>query len=57
MPAHGHGLPTVPTLRELGDGRYLVEGVKFHMPGAWVMAFRIKAGAVVDSVRFALELP
>jgi len=57
MPAHGHGLPTVPTVRELGGGRYLVEGLKFHMPGAWVVAFRIKAGAVVDSVSFALELP
>lgn len=57
MPAHGHGLPTVPTVRELGGGRYLVEGLKFHMPGAWVVAFRIEAGAVIDSVSFALELP
>jgi hypothetical protein len=57
MPAHGHGLPTVPTVRELGGGRYLVEGLKFHMPGAWVVAFRIKAGTVVDSVSFALDLP
>jgi hypothetical protein len=57
MPAHAHGLPTVPTVKELGAGRYLVEGLKFHMPGAWVVAFRIKAGAVVDAVSFPFELP
>ncbi len=57
MPAHAHGLPTVPTVKELGGGRYLVEGLKFHMPGAWVVAFRIKAGARVDSVSFPFELP
>jgi hypothetical protein len=57
MPAHAHGLPTVPTVKELGGGRYLIEGLKFHMPGAWVVGFRIKAGTVVDSVSFPLELP
>jgi hypothetical protein len=56
MPAHAHGLPTVPEVRNLGGGRYLVEGLKFHMPGAWVVAFRIKAGTVTDSVRFELTL-
>jgi hypothetical protein len=56
MPEHAHGLPTVPQVTSLGDGRYLVEGLKFHMPGAWVVAFRIKAGAVTDSVRFELAL-
>src|SRR5690348_8393731 len=34
MPQHGHGFPTQPRVtRELGDGRYLVEGMKFSMPG------------------------
>jgi hypothetical protein len=57
MPAHSHGLPTTPVVRELGDGRYRVEGLKFHMPGAWVVAFRIKAPGGTDSVSFALDLP
>lgn len=57
MPAHAHGLPTAPTVRGLGDGRYLVEGLKFHMPGAWVVAFRINAAPGIDSVSFALDLP
>ncbi len=57
MPAHAHGLPTTPTVRALGDGRYLVEGLKFHMPGAWIVAFRISAKPGIDSVSFALDLP
>lgn len=56
MPAHAHGLPTTPQVKSLGGGRYLIEGLKFHMPGAWAVALRIKAGAVTDSVTFDLQL-
>src|SRR5690606_24909024 len=32
MPEHGHGLPTAPRVTErLGDGRYLIEGMRFNM--------------------------
>jgi hypothetical protein len=42
MPQHGHGLPTQPRVtRELGDGRYLVEGMKFSMPGWWELKLRV----------------
>ena len=44
MPEHNHGLPTAPTVSaDLGDGRYRVEGVKFSMPGRWVLKFKITA--------------
>ena len=44
MPAHDHGLPTAPRVTEvLGDGRYLIEGVKFHMRGAWELILDIEA--------------
>jgi hypothetical protein len=56
MPEHDHGFPTTPQVRPLGDGRYLVEGIKFHMPGDWVVILRIQAGANSDSVRFELHL-
>jgi len=57
MPEHGHGLPTEPEVtEELGDGRYLVEGVKFSMPGWWVITFNIKSGQVQDSASFNLFL-
>ncbi len=36
MPAHGHGFTTAPRVtRSLGDGEFLVEGVRFHMGGEW----------------------
>lgn len=57
MPQHGHGLPTRPQVtRSLGNGNYLVEGVKFHMPGWWVMDFEVTAGGKTDKVRFNLML-
>ena len=57
MPTHGHGLPTMPKVtRNLGDGNYLVEGVKFSMPGWWTMTFTIKSGDKTDSVTFNLQL-
>lgn len=55
MPAHNHGLPTNPEVTKyLGDGNYRVEGMKFHMGGAWVVDFEISAGGVTDTARFDL---
>ncbi len=35
MPAHGHGMIVKPVVAELGPQRWQVNGMKFHMPGAW----------------------
>lgn len=44
MPAHDHGLQTSPQVtRYLGDGDYLLEGMKFHMPGAWEVTVTVVA--------------
>ena len=57
MPEHGHGLPTRPGVtRYLGNGDYLVEGLKFQMTGWWVMDFDITVDGETDRVRFNLEL-
>ncbi|HZU85863.1 MAG TPA: FixH family protein, partial [Anaerolineaceae bacterium] len=57
MPAHNHGLPTSPAVTMyLGDGNYRVEGMKFHMGGAWVVDFAITAGGVTDTARFDLVI-
>ena len=57
MPQHGHGLPTRPQVtRDLGNGDYKVEGLKFHMPGWWVMDFVVTADGQSDQVRFNLML-
>ncbi len=36
MPEHNHGLPTQPQVTaEIQPGVYLLEGLRFHMQGAW----------------------
>lgn len=58
MPQHLHGLPTAPQVtQDLGGGTYLVEGLKFHMPGWWVVDYTITAADQTDTVRFNLQLP
>lgn len=53
MPQHGHGLPTHPKVtRELEDGTYLLEGMKFSMTGWWEIKLAIEAGGVEDTVTF-----
>lgn len=57
MPQHGHGLPTTPRVtRELGDGSYLVEGMKFSMTGWWTLEFGIKSASGEDNVTYNLVL-
>lgn len=42
MPAHGHGLPSVPKVNVLsGEGDYIVEGMKFTMGGEWQLRLAI----------------
>jgi len=57
MPQHGHGLPTRPQVtKNLGNGDYLVEGMKFQMGGWWVMDFTIHADGHTDAVHFNMML-
>jgi YtkA-like len=53
MPQHGHGLPTRPRVtRELGNGDYLMEGMKFSMTGWWEIKLAIEATGATDKVTF-----
>jgi hypothetical protein len=56
MPAHGHGLPTQPRVRELGDGAYVIEGMKFQMGGRWFVELRIDGAEGSDTVRVDFDL-
>ena len=57
MPEHNHGFPTAPRVTEnLGDGDYLLEGMRFNMGGVWVLALEISSGGETDSVTFEFEL-
>lgn len=43
MPAHNHGLATSPQVTDyLGEGRFLLEGVRFHMAGVWILQLQIQ---------------
>jgi len=53
MPQHGHGLPTKPQVtRELPDGGYLIEGMKFSMTGWWEIKLAVDGPAGADRVTF-----
>jgi hypothetical protein len=57
MPQHGHGLPTQPRVTKyLGNGDYLVDGMKFQMGGWWLMDFTITADGQTDVVHFNMML-
>jgi hypothetical protein len=57
MPEHGHGLPTHPEVTEdFGNGEYTDEGLKFSMPGWWIMKITIKTDDEEDVAAFNLML-
>lgn len=41
MPAHRHGMNYKTRVRSLGDNRFAVEGLMFHMPGRWRFVFDV----------------
>ena len=53
MPQHGHGLPTKPQVtREVAQGTYLIEGMKFSMTGWWEIKLAILASEGADTAVF-----
>jgi hypothetical protein len=57
MPQHGHGLRTRPRVtRNLGDGIYEIEGVRFNMGGWWEFKLAIAGARGADIVTFNLDL-
>jgi hypothetical protein len=57
MPQHGHGLPTRPRVtRNLGDGVYEIEGVRFNMGGRWEFKLAIAGPRGADTITFNLDL-
>ena len=57
MPEHNHGLPTAPQVTATsGDGRYRVEGMRFHMRGYWEIRVSIDNGIQRDSVTIPVSL-
>ena len=42
MPEHRHGMNYRPSLKETGAGRYVAEGLLFHMAGRWRLLFDVE---------------
>lgn len=54
MPEHRHGMNYQPRIRDLGDGRFRVEGLMFHMSGHWQIEFEVLGGK--DAVRLTHDV-
>jgi hypothetical protein len=50
MPDHRHGMNYRPTIEATGDGRYLAEGLVFHMPGRWQLLFDVQRGGRTEQL-------
>lgn len=57
MPAHRHGMNYRPTLKPLGDGRWRVEGLMFHMAGQWELRLDVRSAGRTQVLRSAVDLP
>lgn len=57
MPDHDHGLPTSPVVTgEVTPGRYLLEGMRFHMPGRWLLTFDVISDQGSESATLEFRL-
>lgn len=57
MPSHGHGLPTQPQVTDyLGDGLYLIEGIKFNMTGNWMIHLQILTPTIQDTATINFDV-
>ena len=56
MPEHKHGMNYTPTIVVIGNGRYRVEGMLFHMPGEWELAFDVRSGEEIERLTHDIVL-
>lgn len=57
MPEHNHGLPTSPRMTEsMGNGDYVLEGMRFHMSGYWELTVTVEADGRRDTVVITLTI-
>ena len=56
MPETGAVSPTRPTVRHLGRGRYVLDGLRFTRAGWWNVALVVRGDAGTDSLAFNVVL-
>jgi hypothetical protein len=56
MPAHRHGMNYRATVQALGPGRFVAEGLLFHMPGRWRFIFDLARAGGAPPLRLTQEV-
>lgn len=56
MPAHRHGMNTVPRVTRTGAGRFLVEGMQLHMEGYWELYFDVTVDGLTERLTVPIEI-
>jgi hypothetical protein len=56
MPAHRHGMNTRPVVERTGPGRFVVDGMLFHMSGEWELYFDVTRNGVTERAREVVVL-
>ncbi len=56
MPAHGHGMNRQARVSRESDGRFVAEGLLFHMPGSWELYLDVARDGIAERVQFTLEV-
>lgn len=56
MPEHNHGMNYRPVVKPGEGGRYLADGLMFHMPGKWDFIFEIRGAGRTDRVTHSIML-
>jgi hypothetical protein len=56
MPEHNHGMNYKAAVKTGEGGRYLAEGMLFHMPGKWDFIFEVRGGGRTDRMTHSVIL-
>ena len=58
MPQHGHGFQTAPRVTgKLSEGWWRIQGVRFHMAGAWTLRVEFASTEGADVAIVELDVP
>lgn len=56
MPAHKHGMNVTPKTTAEQSGTFRIDGIKLHMPGEWVLSFKVKHGVEDQLIEVPLTI-
>ena len=56
MPDHRHEMNYKPAIAAQGGGRYLAEGLMFHMGGRWEFVFELRSGGKTERLARSVRL-